>query len=301
MKTRLVSLTLLVAGAITATAAIHAQSPQPVAAAAPAKTIAGPDPAAHVEHLARLFRAGDLVGFAQASLPPAKWDQIRTAWDLKRKEAITDEDRREFGEKLAEVTAPDAVDKLMAQIEPKLEEARPQVPGALLMGFGAAHMAITSPDSDLTQDQRDALQAALPGLQRWAGDTDFLSSTTLRDALTLLTDAVRRSGVQNLDQLKALPLEELLRRADAVLVAAKDAVQLYGIDIDAIADSLRVDVLENDGSTARVRTTVTVFGAPVFTDYDLVLVDGQWYGKHAVVQWSVDHDADEGDDDSVEG
>lgn len=312
MKARLLTLAIVATGIVVGGSPIHAQDASGLAPAvtatsttlaAAASGIAVPDPAAQIEELARLFRAGDLAALAQASIPPSQWQQIRAAWELERREPITDAERVRFAEKLARISAPDAVEQIMAEVEPKLDEARPQVPGALLMGFGAMHMAIASPDSDLTDAQRTALEAALPGIQRWAGATDFLDAATLRDALTLLVDAVRRSGIQNLDQLRALSLDELLRRGGGVLAAAKDAVQLYGVDVDAIADSVRVEVLENDGETARVRTTVTVFGAPVFGEHDLVLVDGRWYGKQAVVRWSHD-DADTdtaGENQPVEG
>lgn len=304
MKMRLMTLALASALAFGAvdTQARGPASSAPIVAGAAASATTAPDPAAHVEQLVRLFRAGDVAALARASVPPSKWAQIQAAWEVQRHEPISDADRVKFQEKLAKVTAPDAVDQLMAEIEPKLEQARPQLPGALLMGFGAMHMAVTSEDSDLTPEQREALRGLIPGVQSWAASTDFLSSTTMRDALTLLTDAVRRAGVQNLDQLKTLPLDELLRRAGPVLTAAKDAAGLYGLDLDAVADSLRVDVLENTGDTARIRATVTVFGAPIFGETELVLVEGQWYGKHTAVQWDVDTDADDdsADDEAVE-
>jgi hypothetical protein len=224
--------------------------------------------------------------------PPTQWERLKLVYEVKRLEPISDEDRAEFAEKLARVTAPDAVETLMAEIEPELEKARPQVPGALLMGFGAMQLAVASPESELSEEQREVLQAALPGIQHWASATDFLSSATMRDALTLLTDAARRAGIQNLDQLKALPLEEVLHRAGTLLAACKDAVRLYGIDLDAVADSLHVEVLSIDGETARVRTTITLFDAPVWTDHDLVLVEGRWYGKDAMIHWSEHHDED---------
>lgn len=292
MKTKLISLTLLVGGVIGATAPLHAAEPPRTVQAA---STAAPDPAQQIEDLARLFRAGDLVALAQAVVPPTQWERLKLVYELKRMEPISDEDRAEFAEKLARVTAPDAVDTLMMEIEPELEKARPQVPGALLMGFGAMQLAVASPESELTEEQRAVLQDALPGIQHWASSTDFLSSTTMRDALTLLTDAARRAGIQNLDQLKALPLEEVLHRAGTVLAAAKEAVRLYGIDLDAVADSLQVEVLAIDGETARVRTTITLFDAPVWTEHDLVLVEGRWYGKQAMIHWS------EHDDEDVEG
>ena len=134
------------------------------------------------------------------------------------------------------------------------------------------------------------LQAALPGVQQWASSTDFLSSATMRQALTLLVDAARRTGINDLDQIKALPLEGVLDRATPVLAAAKQAVRLYGLDLDAVADSLQVEVLEIDTERARVRTTVTLFGAPVWHEHDLQLVEGRWYGKHAAIQIGGDAD-----------
>lgn len=302
MKIKLVAIALTAALAAAGAAAIHAQMPSvtPVVTVGALTTVATtPDPAAHVHELARLFRAGDIAALAQASVPPAHWDRIRSTWERKRLEPTSDADRLEFGEKLARITAHDAVDSYMAELEPKIDELRPQWPGAMLMGFGAMQVAITSPDSDLTDEQRTMLKAALPGVQQWVGSTDFFDTATLRDALTLLTDAARRTGIQNLDQLKALPMEELLRRGNGLVAAAKDAVQLYGIDVNAIVDSLQVDVLSNDGSKARVRATVTVFGAPLSNEYELVLLDGHWYGEHANATFTIDED-DNAQDAAVE-
>lgn len=293
MKRTLLSLAL---------AAGFALAPLPAPAGTPAllplqaSSIAAPDPAEHVRELAQLFRAGDLTGLAEALLPPDSWDMARSAYELHKLQPISDEERAEFEQQLQRFTAPDAVDQLMAEIEPKLEEARPQAPGALLMGFGALQMAISSPESELTEEQRAALAGALPGLQAWASSTDFLSSDVMRQALTLVTDAARRTGLADVDQIRSLSLEGVLDRAATVFVAAKQAVRLYGIDLDLVADSLQVEVLSREGDTARVRTTITLFDAPVFADHDLVLVDGRWYGKHAVIRFDDarhDHDHDQ--------
>lgn len=280
MKTKLLTLALLAAG-LAGMAAFPLSAAEP-AARTGAAAVASPDPAQQVRELAHLFRAGDVAGLARAMTPASRWEDVRQRWELKRMEPVSAKDRAEFAEHIAKFTAPDAVDRLMAEVEPKFAEARPQAPGALLMALGAAQMAINSPESDLTVEQRAALQSVLPGFQAWASSTDFLDLATARDAITLMVDAARRTGITSLDQLRALPLEGVLDRGRPVLAAAKDAVQLYGLDVDAIADSLTVDVLSNDGKTARVRTTVTLFGAPVWHEHDLVLLEGRWYGKHAL-------------------
>lgn len=285
MKRKLLTLTLMAAGLVAFQAPALASSNPSNAALAAAANV--PDPAAQIEDLAYLFRQDNVTGIVQSLVPASKWDQVRAMYEVKRMEPISDEDRAEFDENIGRFVAADAVEQLMAEIEPKLEESRPKLPGAMLMGMGAIQMAINSEEGDLTPEQRESLRLAFPGIQEWAASTDFLSSETMRQALTIVTDAARRSGISSLDELKSLPLESALDRAGGVLAAAKDAVRLYGIDLDAIADSLQVDVLEIDGDKARVRTTVTVFNAPVSAEHDLVLVEGRWYGKDAAENFSV--------------
>ena len=280
MKTRALRLALLAAVTLTPVVIGAGYS---AFSAAQAATI--PDPAQQLEAMADLFRAGDLVGLTKAAIPPAHYEELKVAWELHRLVPAPERERAEFSEQIARVVAPDAVDQLMAEIEPKLAAHRPQAPGAVLMGLGALQLAATSPESELTDEQRAALTQALPRIQAWASSTDFLASDTMRDALTLLTDAARRTQIRDLDQLRALPLEGLLERAGGVFVAAKDAVSLYGIDLDLIAQTLRVDVLKQDGQDARVRATVTVFDAPLSAEFDLVLVDGRWYGKQTLQHW----------------
>ncbi|TDR42002.1 hypothetical protein DFR29_10958 [Tahibacter aquaticus] len=282
MKMKLLSLALLTAGLVGTVSSLHAQDNAPPAARA--ATVAAPDPAQEINNLVRLFRAGDLAALAQAMTPRSKWEAARAAFEAQRRKPVSEADRARFAEHIQQLTAPDAVDQLMRKIEPELVKARPQMPGMLLMAFGAAHVAVTSPDSDLTDAQRKALQSVLPGMRLWASNTDFLSSASMRHALTLLSDAARRTGITDVEQLKALPLEGVLERAGPMLAAAKEAVRTYGIDLDAVADSLKVDVLALGTDSARVRTTITVFGAPVWAEHELVLIEGHWYGKYALAE-----------------
>lgn len=245
-----------------------------------------PDPALQVLDMARMLRSNDLLGLVQAAVPPRAYEEIRTAYELHRIEPTRESRRAEFAETLAKLAAPDAVDQLMAELEPQLEEARPKAPSAILMGLGAAQLALLSDESDLTDEQREALQRALPGVQDWATRTDFLSSSSLREALTLVTDAVRRTGIRDIDQFKSMSFEQAIVQAETLLAASKQALLIYGLDLDAIADSMQVEVVSMDATTARVRTTVTVFDAPIFAEQDLVLLDGRWYGQQAAKRWS---------------
>lgn len=279
MKQKLLSLALFAAGAVAAASPFLSLPSQ--AASAYTASINAPDPARQIQDWARLFRAGNVPALARSVVPESRWDQLVAAYELQKLHQLSEREREEYAEKIGRLTAPDAVEQLMLEIEPKLEEARPQVPGALMMGIGALQLASTSPESELSAEQRIALQSAIPGIQDWASRTDFLDSHTMRQALGLITQAARSARLDNLDEIRGLPLEAALDRASTMLAAVKQATRLYGLDLDQIADSVQVDVLEMQGESARVRTTITLFDAPVSFEHDLELVEGRWYGKQA--------------------
>ncbi len=282
LKVRLLSLAIL--GAVVSgpmSLALAAEAPRRVETALSYQV---PDPAAQLVESAAQFRRGDVAGLLQSLLPPRQWEDIRLAYELKRLEPIPEREREEFAEKIAELTDPGAIDALLAEAAPKLAEARAQWPGAQLMAFGAMSMAVSSPESKLTDSQRDSLRSAIPAVQTWITETDFLDEATLRRALELLAAGVQGTGINDLEQIRDLPLEALLDRGRSLLQAGKQAALLYGLDLDALAASLKVEVLEIDGERATVRSTVSLFGAPLWAEHELVLIDGRWYGKQVAEQ-----------------
>lgn len=292
MRSTMLTLSLLACLGL-APQTLPAQTPPAVAMSA----VAAADPSIQLQELVRQFRSNDLAALVRGSLPPPHYQQLVDKYEEARRKPTSDAQRAEFAEGLQKLIAPDAVDQLMAEIEPKLRERAVQSEGMILLGLGAMNMAITSPDSDLTEDQREMLKRALPGIEAWIIETDFFSADTLREALTFVADAARRTGISELDQLKMLSFEQLLGHGGRMLAAGKQAVKLYGIDVDAIVSTVRMEVLEVEGDEARVRTTVTVFDAPLHFEQSLVLVDGRWYTKEAARDWNqhvhIEFDGDE--------
>lgn len=281
MRSTMLTLSLLACLGLTPQT-LPAQPPTAVSMSA----VAAADPSIQLQELVRQFRSNDLAAIVRGSLPPAHYQTLLDKYEEARRKPISDKDRADFAEGLQKLIAPDAVDQLMAEIEPKLRERAVQSEGMILMGLGAMNMAITSPDSDLTEEQRAMLKRALPGIEAWVIGTDFFSVDTLRQALTLLADAARRTGISDLDQIRMLSFEQLLAHGGRMLGAGKQAVKLYGIDLDAIVSTARMEVLEVEGDEARVRTTVTVFDAPLHFEQSLVLVEGRWYTKEAARDWN---------------
>lgn len=250
--------------------------------------VASVDPAEQLQGMVSHLRNNDVAGLLRASMPAGQFQILRGAYEMQRGKPITDEQRADFEEAIGKLTASNAVDQLMAEIEPKLLEAAPQAQGGILMALGAMQMAISQPESDMTPEQREMLRAVLPGLERWLKSTDFFNPAIAREALTLVTRAARDTGIQNLDQLKMLSFDEALNSASKMLAASKRAVKLYGLDIDAIAASTRFQTIAVEGNKARVRATVTVFDAPLSHDLELTQIDGRWYGKEAVIRFEAD-------------
>ncbi|MCB1606408.1 MAG: hypothetical protein KDI71_05475 [Xanthomonadales bacterium] len=288
MKRTLLSSSILLACAFAAAQPVFAQTS--TEAKPGTASIGVPNPAVHVREAVERLRANDLLGLAQVMMPPAQFQMLQGAYEIGRQEQPSDRQREKFAEFAAHYADANAVDKLMEEIEPKLVEARPKAEGAVLMGLGAMQMAISSPDADLSDEQRAALRLAMPGIERWVKSTDFLSSDSMRQALTLVTNAARATGIFSIEDLQQLSLEQALSQGSSVLAATKQALRIYGLDLDAIADSVYVEVLDVDGKSATVRTTVTIFEAPISKEMELVLVDGRWYGKEAVVNFDFDDD-----------
>lgn len=251
------------------------------------------DPAQQLQDMTAFLRRNDLLGLAREALSAEKFAEIRTAYEYQRGQPISDDQRAEFEREISRITAPDAVERLMAEFRPKLDEARPQAAGGIMMAIGAAQMALASPDTELTAEQRDMLRRALPGVQAWLTSTDFFDESTLRRALTLVTDAARATGISNLDQVQMLSFEEVLGHGGNMLAAAKSAVRLYGIDVDQIMATARYETVSIAGNEARVKATVTVFDAPLSTEFDMVLVDGRWQGKQGAVHVEVESEPGE--------
>jgi len=282
MKSSRLSMSLLFVGLISAVNPAFAQESVNPASRSVSQSI--PDPALQIRDLARVFRANDLGGLVNALVPPSQYQVMRQAYEMQRLQPITPAERKKFSEGIAKLTDANAVDKFMLEIEPKLVEARPKAMGALLIGMGALQVALASDDSELTAEQRAALQSAMPGIQKWAAETDFLSSISMRQAFSLLSDAARNTGVRSIDELKMLSFEQALSKAGTLLAASKQALYLYGLDVNAIADSLQVQVLKQEGKSARVRTTITIFDAPISSEMDLVLLEGRWYSKTSIAK-----------------
>jgi hypothetical protein len=229
------------------------------------------------------FRANDLKTLLAAALPPAQLDKLRAEWDAERQQPLSEEERLEFAENWGKLTAPDGIDRIMAEIEPQLVELKPQMAGLIGMGQVLASSAIAQ-STDLTAEQKAQATQFMNGLGAWAMKTDFSDPALLRQSLTALAEGLRATGIKTLDDARALTFDELLVRIGQAMGGFKQALAVYGFSLDEMADSVKTELVSENGDSARVKVSYALFGAPMSFESDMERVDGQWYGKDMLEQ-----------------
>ena len=231
----------------------------------------------------KAFRSNDLKALLEAALPAAEIERMRSEWDKNRAEPITEEDRAEFADSWGKITAADGVDKIMAEMEPQLAQLKPQLAGMIAMGQGMATMTIAE-STDLTDAQKAQATAFMNGLSGWLGKTDFADPALMRKSLTALADGLRATGITKLDDIKALSFDELLAKFGPAVGGVKNALAAYGFSLDAIADSVKTEIVSEAGDTAKLKVSYALFDAPMSFESEMQKVDGKWYGKDMLAQ-----------------
>ena len=231
----------------------------------------------------KAFRSNDLKALLEAALPAAEIERMRSEWDKNRAEPITEEDRAEFADSWGKITAADGVDKIMAEMEPQLAQLKPQLAGMIAMGQGMATMTIAE-STELTDAQKAQATAFMNGLSGWLGKTDFADPALMRKSLTALADGMRATGSTKLDDIKALSFDELLAKFGPAVGGVKNALAAYGFSLDAIADSVKTEIVSEAGDTAKLKVSYALFDAPMSFESEMQKVDGKWYGKDMLAQ-----------------
>ncbi|MGN6518157.1 MAG: hypothetical protein ACTHK2_01895 [Dokdonella sp.] len=259
------------------------QKPAETAVTSPA---AAATPDAAILASVHLLKQGDIAGLMQNALPPADFAKAKADWGKdKDQEPITEEQRAQFNETMAKLTAPDAEQKLFAEIEPKLKEFdaqyQQQLPMYAMAGAGWIKNMIQQNQS-MSEAERAQATAAVDALQAWVVKTHFTDAESIKKVIAIVAKAARDMNLKSLDEARALTFDESMQKARIAFLGLKDALAVYGFSIDQTLDSIKPQVLGNDGKTASVQLSYTLLGAPLTATTEMVNVDGRWYGKQTI-------------------
>ena len=280
MSTRLARAALAVLLAAFASGCGKQESSSPLAA------IGANSPDATVKKSADLVKQGDVAALLQNALPPADYEKLKADWGKEANEKpITDEDRQKFQETMARLTAPDADKAIFAEIEPQLKDFdakyQQQLPMYVAMGTGWL-TGMVQQNKDLSDADKQQAIAAINAVAAWVQKTRFTDPESVKKVLAIATRTARDLNLKTLDEARALNFDQSMQKARVALLGFKEALTVYGFSIDQTLDSVKPEVVANDGKTATVKVNYTLLGTPLSSTSQMINVDGRWYGKDTI-------------------
>ncbi|MBS0571269.1 MAG: hypothetical protein JSS28_11710 [Proteobacteria bacterium] len=265
------------------------QQQNPANPAAPAAIAVPTTPEATIAASIKALRDNNVTALVNTALPAPELAKLKADWNKDMNaEPLTDEDRREFADKMAKLTAPDAEEKMYAQIQPKLAEfdkqSAQQMPMMIAMGQGFAKSTITQ-SKDLSDAQKKQAEDLLDATAQWAQTTKFTDPVLVKAAIAQICKTARALNLKSADDARALSFEQAMQKAGIVLGGVKAVLAVYGLNADQALDSVKLEPAAANGDAATVKVTYTAFGKPFSAEAEMVRVDGRWYGKHAIDRW----------------
>ena len=237
-----------------------------------------------IRHSAELLKAGDIAGLMAHSLPPAEFAKIKADWN-KDQDPITDEERQKFADTIGKLTAPDAEEKIYAEIEPQLTafdaQYQQQIPMYVAMGSGWLQ-GMVQQNKDMSEESKQQALAAINALGAWVTKTRFTDPAKVKQVIAIVVKAARDLNLKSIDEARALSYEQGMEKGKTAFAAFKAALNVYGFSFDQTLDSIKPEVVSNDGKTAKIKIAYTLLGTPLTGEADMVNVDGRWYGKDTI-------------------
>lgn len=256
----------------------------PEQAAAPAAQASTPDGA--ILRSAQLLKDDDIQGLIRHAMPPPDYERTREEWtrDI-NSTPVTEEDRQKFAETMQKLTAPGAEEALFAEIEPQLRafdaEYQQQMPMYVAMGTGWLQ-GMVQESKELSPEARQQAIAAIAAMGEWVRKTRFTDPDLVKQVIAILVRAARAVDVHTLEQARALGFEQSMDKMRITVRALKDALAVYDLSVDHTLDSVKAEVLSNDGNTAKVLVSYSLFDTPLTGEMEMVNVDGRWYDKDTI-------------------
>jgi hypothetical protein len=246
----------------------------------PDATVSGPPvgPAQTVQRLTRHLEHNQLAAFAREAVPPALHARLEDAWRAGRTRWPLDE--LPFGARLPgmlqTLAAPGAETRLLGVFDRQFAGADRQLHGAAasLGVFGVEYVRHRPGFGD---DQRVHYAQLVEAAARWGTHAALGDRRRARNGLAILVPAARRTGLTADGAFRTAGMDESLRRLGPFVVAFKQALRAYGLELDRDLASLRASLQQQTGDSARVRMQYRFAGSDIDTVVSMQRIDGRWY------------------------
>lgn len=287
----LLSLGLISAAAMATQAPVPAQKSTPTAARVVAV------PAAHVTDqpnaVLKALKQNDFAGLEQALSVDGDLVEIAKDWDrnaAQHRESVAERAKAHAGttdqamqnqyddtmqDYWLKLQSDAGIDLLVTEFQPKIAEDAGQAIMQFNVGMGASLLAIAN-DKDLSATEVQQLTQLLYAVQAWTGRVDFADAERLRRALKAVSPLVRQLGLKRFDDVQGMRFEDAMVHGDTLIVAVKQALAVYELDIDAILNSVRLSEVDAFGDQATLRAEARVFGVDIAHNFNMRYYEGKW-------------------------
>jgi len=241
-------------------------------------------PEGAVQASVELLKAGDFNGLWKHALPPADYATMRADWHqlVQNPQPVTAEDRARFNQALHELTAPDAENKLYAELQPKLttmeQQYKDQLPVLVSVGEALLKNGVAQ-NKTLTVEQKTQANAVLDVLTPWAQQTPWFDQAKAKQAVGIAVTTARKLDLKSPEQVRTMDFDTTMAKYSVGFAGAKQLLGIYGLSVDDTLNSIKVTPIDNSNGHARVKIDYTLLGKPLSTESKLVQQDGRWYSE----------------------
>lgn len=246
---------------------------------------AATEPAATVRQLAQYLHDNDLPGYARASVTPAQYAALETAWaqghsrwpltDLPLDEKLPD--------LLGALSEPGAEQKLQRAFRAQFEGQAASVRQAA-HSLGLFGVQYITHQGDYTPAERDHYVQLVNVLSGWAQSAPLSDAKLARTNIGTLTTAARATGLGSAQAFQDAGMSGSLQRLVPFAAALKQVLASYGLALDESVAQMRTGLVSQDGDNALVRVQYPLAGKDVDLQVALVRRDGHWYLARTVAE-----------------
>ncbi|KAF1710215.1 hypothetical protein [Pseudoxanthomonas sacheonensis] len=244
--------------------------------AEPAESASGP--AAAVQQLIHRLRDNDLVGFAQAAVPPAEYAQLEIAWREGRSRwPLTElplDDQLEA--LLSALAAPDSERTLQQGFKRNFANQDKDLKDAA-RSLGLFGVQYVKREGVYTDEERAHYAQLIAALSEWAQRAPLSDPRRGMAAIPPLVAAARKTGLTDEKSFREAGMTGSLRRLSPFFAQAKTLLASYGLSLDRSFSELRTVLVEQKGDQARVRVHYPLGDREIDTVVSLQRRAGRWY------------------------
>jgi hypothetical protein len=244
---------------------------------------AAKDPVTATKDIAAALRANDFDRLSHIVVPPDLYTKLEARFkeEAAKRAKPTDEERKQFADGVAKFTAPDAEEKLFAEIQPKLAEVGPQIPMMVGMFGGIAGQGIQQ-STTMSPAEKTQATAILTAITKWATTAPLSDPAKAKEAIKVVVKTARDLKLTTLDDAQSLSFQQTMQKSGIFFGGVRSVLAVYGFDTDKMLASVDAKKKSESGDTAVVTVTYTLLDTPVTSDVDMVKRDGRWYSADAI-------------------